>query len=90
MRNVTSRSRKANARTKPNTIGTADFIALSQSLDAAVSPVTAYSMPSTVPSVAGMTSLRSVVSASDDALSVPSPTSGICTWTAFPPGATST
>ena len=44
-RNETSRSRNANARTKPNTIGTADFIASFQSFDAAVSPVTAYSMP---------------------------------------------
>ncbi len=37
-----------------------------------------------------MTSSRSVASASVDVLSVPSPASGICTCSAFPPGATST
>ena len=72
-RNETSRSRNANARTKAKTIGTADFIASFQSFDAAVSPVTAYSMPSTVPTVAGRSSSRRVASASFDALSVPLP-----------------
>ena len=40
-RNVTSSRMNANARTKANTIGTADFIASFQSFEAAVSPVTA-------------------------------------------------
>ena len=76
-RNETSRSRNAKARTKPNTIGTAERIASFQSFDAAVSPVTAYSTPETWPTVAGSNSSRSVSSAAFDVLSVPLPTSGI-------------
>ena len=52
-RNEISRSRNANVRTKPNTIGIEDFIIWFQSYDPAVSPVTAYVAPGTCPIVGG-------------------------------------
>ena len=87
--NETSRSRNAKLRTKTKTYGAADFILSFQSFDAAASPVTAYSTPETLPTVAGRMSLRRVSRASLETLSVPEPTSGTNTRTTLPSGETS-
>ena len=63
-----------------------DFIFSDQSFEAAVSPVTAYSTPATLPTVAGRISLRSVSSALFDVSSVPPPTRGIATRSTLPFG----
>src|SRR6476661_819424 len=84
--NETSRSRNAKLRTKTKTYGAADFILSFQSFDAAVSPVTAYSTPDTLPTVSGRISVRSVSRASLETLSVPEPTSGTETRTTLPSG----
>ena len=78
-RNETSRSRNAKQRTKAKTSGADDFIFSFQSFDPAVVPVTATSTPGSLPTVAGMISVRSVSSARSTSSSVPSPTSGMST-----------
>ena len=62
-RNETSRSPNANRRTKPKTFGIELVWALLKSCEFAVEPVTAYSTPSSLPTVRGRTSSRSVLSA---------------------------
>ena len=62
-RNEISISRNANSSTNPKTRGIDVFIAADESLSIAVVPVTAYSTPSTWPTVAGSSSSRRVSSA---------------------------
>ena len=83
-RNETSRSPKANRSTKPNTIGIEPDSALLKSSEFAVEPVTAYSTPSTWPTVCGSSSSRRVASAPVEASSVPLPASGISTRVTVP------
>ena len=83
-RNETSRSPKANSRTKPKTFGIELVWALLKSCEFAVEPVTAYSTPSSVPTVRGRTSSRRVSSARVETVSMPVPASGISTLATVP------
>ncbi len=85
-RNVASSRPNASRRTKPKTSGIAFTCDSLKSFEFAVSPVTAYSTPSTCPSVCGSSVLRKVASAAFEASSVPFPSSGISTLATVPSG----
>jgi hypothetical protein len=85
-RNVSSIRRKASVSTNANTTGAAWFIWALASCSLAVGPVTPTSAPSSVPTVAGMTVLRRVCSASTAFASTPSPCIAMETSAIVPSG----
>jgi hypothetical protein len=89
-RNETNSSRNARPSTNASTSGMLRSSEAVKSTELAVERVTATSAPSTRPSVAGMTSSRSVRTARSEMASVPEPDSPTLTTAALRSGLTST
>ena len=88
--NVTSISRNASSSTNPNTSGAVVFIWASKSRVWAVIPVTATSVSSREPTVAGTMSSRSASRAALEGPSLPFPATGMETTATVPSGLTLT
>ena len=89
-RNEITSSRNARISTKAKTHGVRSLTSSSNAIDIAVPPVTTAVTPSSPPRVDGTTSSASVVRASREACSSPSPTSGTDTTATVPASLVST